>query len=236
MPRQRGAVEDRGDHLAVHDQEEILAAPLADQAAGSETDRLRVAVPVRFEHHQRGQRVVPRRLGPARDGVGPRPVPRRHAHVDPPLERLIAEVGAPGPHRDVRLDRAVPRVHARRPEAPQHHGADVAGGELVPADGREGGVGQLVDRVVRLHPVGAARHHQPSQVIVQPEDRRTPRRFVAAHALEDRRRELHREAEDVHVGVLPADERPVLPDPGAARQHAGSSHYSPASPPLPPLR
>ena len=87
----------------------------------------------------------------------------------PVCERLLAEVGAPGPGHDHRLDRVVARGDAELAEAVERDRADVALAEAVRAEQVVASRAQLVDRVRELHVDQPRRVVQPLHVVGQAE-------------------------------------------------------------------
>jgi len=144
-------------------------------------------------------------------------MPTGDAGVDAVFERAGAEVRAPGPAGEIDLDRAVEWHHAGGAVAAQNHRAQVTRVEPVLVDELTTRGDELVDGVLELHAVDAARVGEPLEVILEAEDRRAARRGIAADALERRRSELKRMTEDVNLRVRPRHELAVVPNPVGRR-------------------
>src|SRR5918999_4053501 len=101
-----GADGGRVDHAVAH-REQVLAAPLGNEAEGVEHDALDVVVLPRLELRQLRVEVVARGLRQRRRRIRRGPAPARNADVSAVLQRLGTEIGAPLPGNDERLDRYI---------------------------------------------------------------------------------------------------------------------------------
>jgi hypothetical protein len=152
------------------------------------------------------------RLRDVRDDVRRDALPRRDLGADAEPQALLAEVRAPRPAHDHRLDRVRARGDAQLAVAVERDRADVALVETVRAEQLVGRRLQLVDRVRNVHVQEARRVVQALHVLAEAEDRRPLRRVVAADALEDARAVVEPVDADVDLRVGPVDELAVHPD------------------------
>ena len=217
---EQGAVDGRRDHGPVGDDEHVLAGAFAQETVGAEGDRFGEAVGERLHLDELSAQVVAGDLRDGGDRVGGDPLPRGDARIDAVLEGPFAEVGAPGPAGQVDLHGARERDHAGGAVAADHHGPEVAGLEPVLLDEVAAGGGELVEGVGDVHPVDATGDGESLQVGVEAEDGGAARGVVAANALEDGGAVLHGVREDVDVGIVPANEFAVAPDPVGRREFA----------------
>ena len=211
------AVEDRGglrwgDDPPVLDHEHVLAGALADVALVVEQNPLLVARLERLDLRQHGVEVLPRGLRVGNQRVGGDAPVGRHPSAHALALALLAEVGAPLPHRDHGLDGVVERVEAHRPVAPPDERPDVAALERVAGDQLVRDLAQLLLLEGQLHVVELGRRLEAVQVILVAEDRRTALGLIGPDALEDARPVMHRVREYVYLRVLPGDELSVQPD------------------------
>ena len=197
---------------AVLDHEHVLAGALADVALVVEQDRLLVAGLDRLDLGQHGVEVLPAGLGVRDQRVRRDAAPGGDLRPHAVLLALVAEVGAPLPDGDHRLDVVLQRVEAHRPRAAEDQRADVAALEAVAADQLMGGLAQLLLRVREVHVVEPGRALEPVQMVVVAEDRGAALGLVGADALEHAGAVVEGVREHVHLGVLPGDEFAVHPD------------------------
>ena len=120
---------------AVLDEEDVLAAALADVAADVEGDAFFVAVEQGFHLDELGVHVVGAGLGQGRERVRGHAPPGGDADVDAVLHGLGAEVLAPLPDQDGAVDGVGEGIDAERAVAAVDDRPDVAGLELVGPDG-----------------------------------------------------------------------------------------------------
>ena len=132
----------------------------------------------------------------------------------PLVERVLAEVGAPGPAHDHHVDRVLAWIHAELSEAVERDRAQVGLRQPVDAEELHRGRVQLVDGVRDLHVEELGRVVEPRQMVGQPEDGRALRRVVGADALEHAGSVVEPVRADVNLGVGPVDELAVHPDLG----------------------
>jgi hypothetical protein len=138
--------------------------------------------------------------------------PARHANVDSLFNRLLAEVFAPDPARDVDLDRVVQRVDAERAVAAKDHRTQVALLEPVDAHDIKAGFDQFINRIFELRAVDFAGIMQPLNVFTKTEDCRPLRGRITANAFEQRRAVMNHMRHDVDVRVIPINHSSVVPD------------------------
>jgi hypothetical protein len=135
-----------------------------------------------------------------------------HARADAVALPLLAEIRAPFPDGDHRLDRVLQRVEPHRPVAPVDERADVAALEPVAHDQLVRDLAELLLREGQVHVVELGRLLQAVQVVLVAEDRRALTSLVRPDALEHAGSVVHGVREYVHLGVLPGDELSVQPD------------------------
>src|SRR5262245_17711739 len=208
---QDGGCERRGVDYALTYQEQIFAAAFADVAVGVERDAFDEAVGDRLHLDQLRVHVIRGRFGRGRNRVVVHPRPARHAHVDALVNRLLAEIFAPDPARDVDLDRVVERVDAEPAVAADDNRAQITLLESVDSHDFQAGLDQLIDRIFELRAVDFAGIVQPLDVLAQSEDGRPLRRRVAANAFEQRRAVMDHMRHDVDLRVVPIDHSSVVP-------------------------
>ena len=127
-------------------------------------------------------------------------------------EALVAEVGAPRPHRDRDVHRARERVETHLPVSEERDGADVARVEAVDPHDLLRRVDDLLRAERDVDQVDLRRREQAVDVVGQPEDPRALRGLVRADALEDAAAVVQRVREDMDGGVSPVDQLSVHPD------------------------
>ena len=199
------------EHAVAH-HEHVLARAVGHVALLVQQDRLVVAGSGRLELREHRVDVLAGRLRRRRKGVRPDAAEARHLEADAVLEGLLAQVGAPRPHRDRHLDGVVARVEPHRSGAAEGDRPDVAGRHAVHRHRLVHRGRQLGHAVAQIHLVERGRAAQALEVVRQAEDRRPLGGVVGANAFEDARPVVEGVREDVDVGVLPRHEASVAPD------------------------
>ena len=139
----------------------------------------------------------------------------------PFVERVLAEVRAPGPAHDHGLDRVALGRDAELPVAVERDRPDVGRRQPVRAHEVVRRLAQLLDGERDLHVEQPRRVVQALHVVGKTEDGGAPRRLVAANALEDTGAVVEAVDADVDLRVRPVDELAVHPD------LVGLFHYRP---------
>src|SRR5205085_8529520 len=116
-------------------------------------------------------------------------IPRRDAHINALLKRLVAQVLAPIPRADVARERIRKRIDAkgrmRFVETAEDDRAEVALRQPAAAREFDGGGAQLVERDAVLHAINLRRAQQPLHMFAQAEDGGAAFRVVTTDAFKD---------------------------------------------------
>ena len=134
MPGRHEAVVGGVYERAVAHDEDVLARPVGQETLLVEQDRLVVARVHGLHLRELRVEVLAARLGGGGQRVRADAAPRGGHHAHAVLERLLAEVGAPGPDGDDHVDRAGERVDAELAVAAERERPHVAGVEAVDPD------------------------------------------------------------------------------------------------------
>ena len=213
----------RRDQLALDHGEQVLPAPLADEAVDVQRHRLVVAVHQRLHLHELGVHVVGRRLGHRRKRVGRDAPPRTDLDRHALGERVVPEILAPRERRHRHLDRRAERVDPQVLVAAVDERTQIARLEIVDRDDVEAHLPDLVARVRQLHAIDACGVHEALDVVVESEDGGAALGVVRADALEHTGAVVHHMGQDVDLRVVPRDPLPIHPD----LVHFGERHHAP---------
>src|SRR3990170_7058216 len=211
-PVQAAGLDRRGRQHPVTDHEDVLPGSVGDLARLVQQDRLFVAGLQGLDLGENAVEVLPGGLRRRRERVLRVPAPARDLDADALLERLLAEVGAPRPHRDEHVHGRAQRAEAHLAVPADRGRPDVAGVQSVRADDLLGRFRQRLLRVREIHVVKLRGAAKALQVLVKVPDGRTLRRLVGTDALEDAGAVVERMAEHVDLGVAPVHELTVHPD------------------------
>ena len=215
----------RVDH-AVADEEQVLPAAFAEQAAFIEGNALAVAVERGLHLDQAGVGVIGRALGQRGQRVRCQARPRTDADINAVLERAVAEHLVPFPDDDRGVDRAWPGIETELFVAAINQRPDVAALEAVDPHRVEHRLRELGLRPARLHAIDAAGIDQPPHVRLEPEDVGAALRVVRPQSFEDAGAVVKRVRRNVDGGVLPVHHRPVHPDLARSRKCHDAELYS----------
>ena len=202
------AVGSRRVKRPVPDEEYIGPGRLRHLAAPVEHQGVVIALRLRLMPRQGADHVEAGRLGLGRRRIGRGPAPRRDVEPKPLADRLLAEIGRPGPDRDGEVDLRFLRRDAHLLGAAPGERAHI--GVLEPARGEHvaaGGV-DLLDAVGYFEAEQLARLPQPPAVVGESEYLAA----ISALPLEHGRGVMERVGEDVDVRLPPWDEPAVEPD------------------------
>ena len=209
---ERTRLRGRREQHALANDEDVLAGPVGDVTVVVQHDRLVVAG---LQALDLGEHAVDVLAGGLRRG-GQRVLrvaaPAAHLHPDPLLQRILAEVGAPRPHRDRDVDGRLQRVHADLAVPTERERPDVARLQVVRADDLLRGVLHGLGREGDVQVVELRAAVQALEVLVQVPDGGAAYGLVSPDAFEDAAAVVQRVAEHVDLRVAPVHQLAVHPD------------------------
>src|SRR5204862_1806851 len=157
--------------------------------------------------------VMARSLGLSHETVRGDPPPGGELGPDAQALSLLAEIGAPRPHRDCDLNGGALRVEPELTIASEGDRPDVTAAEAIAADQLVRSLAKLIHRERKIEVVELGRLGQPLEVLAMSEDARPALGLVGANPLKHPRPVVKPMAEYVDLGVLPRDEFAIHPDP-----------------------
>jgi site-specific DNA recombinase len=206
------AVRRRRVQGAVAHEEDVRPRRLGDLAAPIEHQRVVIALRLRLVTRQGADHVEAGGLALGRRRIGRRAPPPRDVEAEAAADRVVAEIGRPGPHRDGEVDfRLLGRdahLLGAAPGERAHIGIlKAARGEHLAAGGVD-----LLDAPGDLEIEQPRALAEPLAVLGQLEDLAA----ISALTFEHGRGVMEGVGEDMDLGFAPGDELAVEPDPTVA--------------------
>ena len=201
-----------GEDFPAPDDEDILARPFGDQSVDIQQQGFIISVFGDFGLGHHGVEIVSARFGAAHADIDMMAGEGGGFDADAVFNGVLAEIGAPGPGGDDKVDGIVGGGDSEFSGAIEGEGTDIAGAEFVFADDCALGGGDLFGGGGQGHPDDAGGVHQPLGVVGQAKNGGAIGGVIGAHAFKDAGSIMEPVREDVDFGVPPGDKRAVHPN------------------------